>query len=155
MKRIHLSTSEYLSKDVTYLLGMAADYLFKPCGLWYGMDDEWKVWCDKNNPPEEFTGYKYRHELDVDLSKMCVLDDLEIAMDFYGKYRFHVDKGNFNAIDWKKVMADYTGMEIPDVAGLNWEYSMRGIIWLRNWDVNGGCIWDLSAVEWRTSVRIK
>lgn len=146
MKRIHLSCCEYLSKDVTYLPGMAADYLFKPNGLWYAMDNAWHTWCDKNNV-ESYTGYRYSYELAVDLRKVCVLDDVEPVIAFHRKYGFVVQKGNFTAIDWEKVKADYSGIEVRNYEGLHIACAFHAIIWLRNWAMDSGCIWDLSAIE--------
>lgn len=153
MKRIHLSSCEYLCKDVTYLPDKAADYLFKPNGLWYAMDDEWQAWSDEHNA-EIFTGYKYSHELDVDMSKVCVLDDVKNVMAFHWKYGYDYE-GNFKAIDWEKVNADYSGIEVRDYDELKLACSFRAIIWLRNWAVSGGCIWDLSAVDWNTRDKVK
>ena len=82
MKRIHLSSCKYLSKYVTYLPRRAADYLFKPNGLWYAMDDQWKAWCDEHNAGK-FGNYRYGYELDVYISKVCVLDDVEVVMEFH------------------------------------------------------------------------
>jgi hypothetical protein len=135
-----------LSKDVTYLPDMAADYLFKPNGLWYAMDNEWKTWCDKNNV-EIFTSYRYSYELDVDMRNVCVLNDVEPVVAFHRKYGFVVSKGNFTAIDWKKVKADYSGIEVRNYEELNFACSFYAIIWLRNWAVSGGCMWDLSAMD--------
>jgi hypothetical protein len=80
MRRIHLSSSEHLSKDVSYLPRMAASYPFKPNGLWYAFEDSWRKWCVKHNAEElaamyanRYDVYKYRYELRVDLGKMCVL----------------------------------------------------------------------------------
>ena|SRR6267154_6397299 len=152
MKRIHLSMSEHLSRHVTYLPYLAADYLFKPNGLWYALNDEWHAWCDENNV-EEFTGYKYSHELDVDMSKVCVLDDVEAVMKFHWKYGYNCEAG-FKAIDWERVKADYSGIEVRGYDYLNWACSFRAVIWLRNWAVSGGCIWDLSAVVWEMASRL-
>ena len=148
MKRIHLSQSEHLSKDVTYLPTMAADHLFKPCGLWYAMDDEWQQWCYDESIPENFAGYKYRYELEVDLSSICVLDNVDSVMSFHREYGYKVQKGNFTAIDWKKVMTDYAGIEIRNYQTLKLACAFYGVIWLRNWAVDGGCLWDLTAVNW-------
>jgi hypothetical protein len=147
MKRIHLSSCEYLSKDVTYLPGKAADYLFKPNGMWYAMDYRWQAWCDEHDA-WRFANYRYVYALAVDTSKVCVLDDVKPAMAFHWKYGYSRE-GNFKAIDWEKVMADYSGIEVRNYDELNLACSFRSVIWLRNWDVNSGCIWDLSAVDWK------
>ena len=146
MKRIHLSSCAYLGKYVTYLPGRAADYLFKPNGLWYAMDDQWQAWCDEHSAGK-FGNYRYGYELDVDISKVCVLDDVEPVMAFHWKYGYK-HEGNVKAIDWQKVMIDYSGIEVQNYDELNLACSFRSVIWLRNWAVNGGCIWDLNAVAW-------
>ncbi len=110
------------------------------------------MWCDENNV-ERFTGYKYSHELDVDMSKVCVLNNVESVMKFHWKYGYN-HEGGFKAIDWEKVKADYSGIEVRDYANLNLACAFRAVIWLRNWAASGGCIWDLSAVVWKMSSRL-
>lgn len=95
--------------------------------------------------------YRYGYELDVDISKVCVLDDVEPVMAFHWKYGYK-HEGNFKAIDWKRVMIDYSGIEVRNYDGLNLACSFRSVIWLRNWAVDGGCIWDLSSVDWKAEI---
>lgn len=152
MERIHLSRYEYLSKFVTYLPDKGAD--LKPNGLWYAVGNEWQAWCEERKVEvEKLTEYRYRYELDVDMSKLCVLDDVEPVMDLHWKYGYK-HKGNFTAIDWRRVMADYSGIEVRNYHELYFHCSFRAILWLQNWDVSGGCIWDLSAVDWNIKHRI-
>jgi len=145
---------------VTYLQDMAADYLFKPNGLWYAMGDEWQAWCDENEElinilsAEWQPRYQYSHELDVEMSKMCVLDEVKAVMNFHWKYGYNVE-GGFKAIDWKKVMAVYSGIEVRNYDALKEACAFLAVIWLRNWGVSGGCIWDLSAVDWNTRNVVK
>lgn len=96
MKRVHLSSYEYLNKDVSYLPHMSAHF-FKPNGLWYAMDDEWQDWYDKNEKQidtldsEIRPDYKYSHELDIDMSKVYVLDDVNHVMEFHWKFGYKVE----------------------------------------------------------------
>jgi len=53
-------------------------------GLWYALGSEWQEWCDKHKA-EQYTDYRFRYELTVDLSKICVLDDVDRVMDFHYK----------------------------------------------------------------------
>jgi hypothetical protein len=128
---------------------MAADPLFKPNGLWYADGDEWLTWCNSNQA-EQFTHYKYSYELNIDFSRMCVLETLESVLEFHWKYSYKYSD-TLKAIDWKKVRDDYSGIEVRNYETLYWSSSMRGIIWPRNWTVSSGCVWDLSTVSWSTA----
>lgn len=147
MPRIHLSACKELSKEVTYLPNMAADYLFKPNGLWYAMDDDWLEWVQTERV-ESFTNYTSKFALDIDSDKVCVLDNVRKVLEFHGKYSYKYKYG-FSAIHWEEVKRQYSGIEIRDYEVLNMESAFRGIIWMRNWAMDSGCIWDLSAVDWK------
>ncbi|MBS1977778.1 MAG: hypothetical protein JST46_10435 [Bacteroidetes bacterium] len=137
-----------MSKDVTYLSGRQADSLFKPNGLWYTMDDTWWAWVKEHNA-ENIAGYRHRHLLDVDMSNVCVLDDVKPVMEFHWKYSYkHRDA--ISAIDWQKVKTDYSGIEVRDYENLYSACAWRSIIWLQNWAVSSGCVWDMNAVTWNT-----
>lgn len=43
---------------------------------------------------------------------------------------------------------DYSGIEVRNYDELNLACSFRSVIWMRNWAVDGDCIWDLNAVDW-------
>ena len=45
-------------------------------------------------------------------------------------------------------MVDYAGIEIINYEALKLACAFYGVIWLRNWAVDGGCLWDLNAVNW-------
>ncbi len=152
MKRNHLGNSKYLTYHITYLPEKAADYLFKPTGLWYSMSNEWQLWCEKNKI-DISTQYKYIHELNIDFKSICVLDSIDTLMDFHWKYSYKHE--SVKVIDWKKVMIDYDGIEIRNYEALLYDSLSRGIIWLRNWEVNSGCIWHLQTVEFKNSHLIK
>ena len=56
-----------------------------------------------------------------------------------------------NPIDWQKVSEDYKGIELINYQSL--KASLTQVdqfltrIWVTAWDVNGGCIWDMSVIS--------
>lgn len=147
MNRIHLSACKELSKDVSYIPNMAADYLFKPNGLWYATNDEWFEWIEEMKA-QNHGNYISKFILEIDFSDFCILQDIYDVIAFHRKYSYNYDYG-FRAINWESVKKDYSGIEIRDYHNLNFASSLRAIIWMRNWAMDSGCIWDMSAVEWR------
>jgi hypothetical protein len=59
----------------------------------------------------------------------------------------------FISLNWKKVSLYYSGIEIRNYHQLKYQSYPLDYkrLWMYGWDVNGGCIWDLSVIN---SVRV-
>ena len=108
----------------------------KPHGLWYEINGDWVKWCGSN-------ALEWVKEYDI----ILVLDTYEKTVQFCQTY---IDKNNelrmLQYIDWGKVAKDYKGIEIPNISAVN-KGELRMSPWIWSWDVNSGCIWDLSTIR--------
>jgi len=127
------------------------DGRYKPAGLWYSLNTEWVDWLTGENWLERIAANNI--EIEVDLSKVLVLDTLEKIIDFQLEYKMFALERLLEVINWKRVALDYTGIEIRDFNDLKWQgyetpgFPMAGFTWFYGWDVSSGCVWDLSAVK--------
>jgi hypothetical protein len=158
VKRTHLSYNDRLSTDIAYLQKRAAGYPYKPAGLWYSLDDEWRQFYKQNfqkyegkfftTKPDGFImpGYRYIYEIEVDMTKICVLKEVENVKEFHRKYSI---KNGLKpmGIDWDTVTEEYSGVEIHNCEILHENVIIYTIQWLKDWGVNCGCVWDLKAVK--------
>jgi len=121
---------------------------FKPSGIWYGIDDSWLEWCYTVMP--EWIK-KNLFILEVDLSDILIISTPEELNAFCKKYE-KVDQFNFNSIfgmiDWWKLSREYKGIELQNYHALKYGDPSNNIFrtWLHGWDVNGGCIWNTTAL---------
>lgn len=117
----------------------------KPDGFWYSLGTEWMEWVG-DNMPEWICDNVI--EIDIDLSKVLVLETVEQCEDFFKKYGFEVCSG-IHYIDWEQVCKNHTGVEIRNYYDLKWSKSIldKSHYWLYPWDVSSGCIWDLSIIK--------
>lgn len=118
---------------------------FKPTGLWYSIDDGWAEWCYSSMPKWI---KKYSHYLEMDLSKVLILEsptDLQVFEDVYS----FIDQSGYRCPDWKKVSENYSGIEIRNFHQLRLTRDANYLsrLWFYGWDISGGCIWDLSCVK--------
>lgn len=142
MKRIINTHSKEIDLTRTYAQG----HDIKPKGLWYGIDNEWLDWCEGNM--EEWIKNEII-ELDVDLSKMLILETPDQLKAFSDKYSYEIiPHSTIKYIDWAKIAQDYSGIEIRNYYDLKYyDQFMRWEVWFMAWDVSSGCIWDLSIIK--------
>lgn len=145
MKRTHLSENTEIERIVYPQTGQSPVWPFKPDGLWYDLDGAWLEWCKQSD-----WYYPYAFDLDVDLSRVFILDNTRALEDFTD--RFALKEGEVvTGIDWRKVATEYTGIEVRNYWLLrNAAFVCKDLVgglWLYGWDVNGGCIWDLAAIQ--------
>ena len=126
-KKIYLENKEYKQS-----IG------FKPDGLWYACGDSWYNWI-KDEKMQSVYPSKYLYKLllyrGVINDKLLVIDTLKKFDSFNKKY------GTKNKINWKKVMNDYSGIEICP------HFKSRKNLWYLTWDIASGCIWDISIIK--------
>lgn len=142
MRRIHNTASSKINLKRTY--GFSEHY--KPRGLWYSIDDEWKEWCQNQMPqwinPNWFS-------LDLDMGGILVIQSVSDLLRFEKRYKI-VEP--YPKINWESVKKDYLGVEIQNYYCLKTfsDFSpgkLRDYMWLYGWDINSGCIWDLSCIR--------
>lgn len=114
----------------------------KPHGLWYACGTGWIDYAARVFNQVD----PYVYGIDVNLSGMRVIrtnEELAAFTDEFGATRYTGD-GPGEFIDWTRVAARYTGIEIcPRLGGMRW---FAGTDWYHGWDVASGCIWTASAV---------
>lgn len=142
----------------------------KPRGLWFSPEDAehtWHDWCHSEDfATERFTN---KVSLDIDESRLLVIDSGPALMDFSEKYGRDAyddfdfegrDQPNFKywTIDWQKVQGEYDGIVISPY---QWEYRLHfgGPFhdvsnWYYPWDCASGCIWNPECVRTLTHEEI-
>lgn len=127
----------------------------KPRGLWYSCGRDWIMWCKGENFGLEHLEHTFI--IDVDISKLLVLDSVKKIIDFNKKYGDEAEwrkevkiklPSVFNSklkadINWQSVARDYSGIEI---CPYQWDLRME-LDWYYGWDVASGCIWAKDAVK--------
>jgi hypothetical protein len=104
---------------------------FKPEGLWYGIGTSWLDWVRIEMPEWED---EHVFKIDVDKSKMLIIDTLEDLYLFTDKY-----SGSDGLIYWKLVATEYDGIEISPY--IREARDDERTWWYYPWDVASGCIW--------------
>ncbi len=147
MKRLHSTNSKTIILSNRHYPQEADRRMYKPTGLWYSLDNEWFEWCQS----ESFGGiHKYTFSLDIDTSKVCIIETKQQLISFFNRYKREPWKGATHySIDWLLVSMDYSGCEIRNYHELKWSDAipMLSNTWLWGWDVSSGCIWDLTALK--------
>jgi hypothetical protein len=127
----------------------------KPNGMWYQINDSWTNYCTREAFLPKIK--KYNFNLDVDMSSIFVLDSVEKFNHIVDNYGFMGRWGD-GLVNWNKLCVEYKGIEIPNYN------TLKNIIpnddfynnnWILSWDINSGCIWDLTAVKGYESVECK
>lgn len=141
--RSHTSKKKSLSLKIGYRQPIEE---FKPNGLWYSLADEWTEWCWGNMP--EWVK-KHSHYLDIDQSKMLVIETLEDLQKFEDRFSVNLTISKYISLNWEKVSLSYSGIEIRNYHQLKNQSSQLDYkrLWMYGWDVNGGCVWDLSCIK--------
>lgn len=125
---------------------------YKPYGLWYQINNSWIDWCQGNWPNR--VG-KNNFKISLDLKNILILDTAKKLKDFNDKYKtivFTMPEYNleFNVIDWNSVKKDYKGIEIRNyhkIKNKGFAFFSISFVWFLGWDVDSGCIWDLTAIK--------
>ena len=142
MKRLHNTNNDKIDFNQVYNRQTIS---CKPYGFWYSIDNDWLEWCEGNMPDWAKANTV---DLFVNMDDILVIDnatDLESFVKQYG-----IEENNFILIDWEKVAVKYKGIEFQDY----WSYRRVGNhynyrnMWLYGYDCSGGCIWDLTAIEY-------
>ena len=140
--RITKTNYEYIY-NCSYLQSSKLKCTLKPEGIYYAMGSEW---LDLGF----FDHEKYNIELELDFKNICIIDDFYSFEKFVQKYTINLYK-YINCIDWKAVSEDYDGIEIRNYHSLKYTLSMSSAYWSATWfyawDVNGGCIFNLRAIN--------
>ena len=109
----------------------------KPNGLWYSFNNEWENFCKIQQL--EWVG-KNNFHLEIDYSKILLIENKTDLIEFILKYSKKLYA--MDMIDWNKVSNDYSGIELK-----NYFTYRRMCMWLYSWDMDSGCIWDLSIIK--------
>lgn len=116
----------------------------KPIGLWYGFGTSWIDFIRAEMPDRET-----QHVFKIEVDDMDIYNINQEKMFLWFSQRFKDPKkegkyGNYK-IDWPEVSKKTKGIEIPIYFR---KYSRDPEHdWYSTWDVESGCIWDLSAIK--------
>lgn len=112
---------------------------FKPKGLWYGVGNSWTDWCKREMP---HWIKEYNHTIEIGLTNVWTisscLDLLHFGLTFKAR-----DEIGMPVINWNKVAKDWAGIEVTNIDEI---LKLIPPNWFYGWDINSGCIWDLSCV---------
>jgi hypothetical protein len=123
---------------------------FKPAGLWFDVEEEWKAWCIENEFGLERLAYRQRviilaSERILRLTKKNDLlrftKKFAVWPEFYPA-ELHT-KFHRSFIDWPKVAAQYAGVLIAPYC---WSLRLE-LPWYYGWDCAAGCVWDPSVIQ--------
>jgi len=129
----------------------------KPEGLWYATGNGWKSFVSSAYTPKL---YRNEYTLELDYSKILVIDTEEKLINFDIKYGgFDYGRGGIN---WNKVQEDWSGVQIADEDGNDFHVIARKYLrksirknekindnvhdWYYGWDVGSGVIWNKDAI---------
>lgn len=121
----------------------------KPTGLWYTCGNDWKKFVEQDMGYGDI-GNKYSHayELEINKSKMLVIDTPKKFLAFDKEYSVPDPQGHDPVIDWARVAKKYEGIEIcPYFYEFRMDY-----FWYYSWDVASGCIWGKSGIKNLTEI---
>lgn len=119
--------------------GPSDKFDYKPKGLWAGVGEAWREWCESENFHLDCLRLKYEVKVH-DWSKVLVLDTVEATRAFCEEYGQKSVDDRSRGIDWQRVMDWHTGILITP-----YHYMLRyDYLWYYTWDVPSGCFWDPS-----------
>lgn len=133
---------------------------FKPDGLWYAKDNEWKDWAKKNLKRK----YKYHYKISIYLTTLDKPDKTKIlkiyTMNELIKFTIKFGKkksspiSDFILIDWKKVAKKFGGIEIKilkyiDISEIDkyFKTEQTSLMWNYSFDIASGCIWNMKSIR--------
>ena len=140
---------------------------YKPAGFWYGFGASWTKWVVEDMPHLK-ESYTKVWNLQINTSKLAVMDSMEKIEDFTRKYGKRLPgmpaygDSFSNRINWKSAatgektygrgddtmtvenaFTPYSGIEFnPYPVGK----ARNKFMWYSGIDVASGCVWDLSAI---------
>ena len=119
----------------------------KPKGLWYDIDLSWIEWCNGNT---DWT-YKNHFELEIDESKILMIDTKQKLLNFDAEYSRKIDERiSLHYVDWELVSKKYSGIEISP-----YRYDCRfNLLWYYGFDIASGCIWNSDAIIAQKKIEI-
>ena len=112
-------------------------FTMKPNGLYWSIDNEWLEWCSSEMP---HWVEKYNFSLEINEKDIYRISNKEEVSEFEKRYAKDF------MIDWYSVSLDYKGIEITNYHSFRFSCKIMST-WIYGWDVNGGCVWDLSAIR--------
>ena len=145
MKKVHHTENDLINlKESNYNQAQT----MKPKGLWYDVDLSWLDWCKSEMP--DWT-YKNHFKLDIDESKILIIDTKEKLIEFDKEYSKKIDETlSIHYIDWELVATKYSGIEISP-----YRYDCRmSLFWYYSWDVESGCIWNFDCIKSVSKIEI-
>lgn len=120
--------------------------VYKPRGLWYGVDGGWREWCEGNMPHWIEGGEAYSVDLqDARILYIATLAELD---QFHAEYFTPLtpDFTMLGSPDWQRLASEgYDGVEI---APYRWERRLEnGFNWYYGWDCASGVVWSASKIR--------
>ena len=113
----------------------------KPKGLWYSCGNSWKDFVE--NEMGGMGGYSYMYEIEINPSKMLIINDHKSFLAFNDEFSLPDPRGYDDVIDWYRVSQKYDGIEIcPYMRKFRMSH-----FWYYSWDVASGCIWGSGAIK--------
>lgn len=106
---------------------------YKPKGLWYEVDADWRRWCRDDGMGTWIDGH-FVYALSLDPALRLLTLRTAAAIDrFTTRYAAH------SGIDWRSVADRWDGIEI---APYQWSRRFHpDTAWYYGWDCASGCIW--------------
>lgn len=121
----------------------------KPRGLWYGVNGDWRRWCESEMPEWVEGGTVYT--VDISAARVLTIDDVDALDRLHDRYRVPSFPGARAAdvIDWRRLAAEWwDGLEI---APYQWERRLTpGYLWYYGWDCASGVVWNASKARLTT-----
>ena len=136
------------SLDLTQKYYQGGGHAYKPAGLYYSINHEWREWCESEMPEwvKPWNFYLYMHTDDI-----LTISTTHQLEEFHHRYLKKMHRYAYE-VDWHKVSQNYSGIEIQRYHHLKYmtDRDMNDFAkhtWLYGWDVSGGCIWDLDIIK--------
>lgn len=140
----HWSAKPFTLQQRSYTQEIA----YKPHGLWFDVDADWKRWCDSENfRPEELMTCHEVKLLGGNVLELARALDLDDFTERFGawpeRYPDSLRTGVHHInIDWPKVAEMYDGIIIAPYC---WERRME-LMWYYGFDCASGCVWNTDIV---------
>src|SRR5580765_4126466 len=136
--------SKPLALDRTRQYPVDANH-FKPLGLWFDADSDWKRWCESEGFMPNCLTVPHIVTLKPG-ANILLINSPEALEDFTVKWGGKGGKTSFRETDfirWLNLRTRYDGIVIAP-----YQWSKRlSLEWYYSWDCASGCVWDLSAIE--------
>lgn len=112
----------------------------KPNGLWYELDQDWRRWCDSEQP--NWLKGRFVHQVSLGKTRLRIIRTLAEFDAFTLLYGTNVR--GYVLIDWPRLVDECDGIEIAPY--LN---ERRFGSWYYPWDCASGCVWRLRGVRFK------